>query len=672
MRINKKACRKAAAKSFPINANHGLLYLKTVKYIVRANVRNIAGKRILILYFCAVEDMRDGKLTPKFVVFQARDEFVTLEYCEDGKGKWRQARTSALGQEYHSFFADCAFYNHNEELIVIRFCNNKQQDKGFKALEYLQLTLMNKREQSRKRAREAKIKERMKGVKPLPKRSIQAWLQKEVFPAHIFYDYKKGTKTQSGYCTHCHKEIQVFSPRHGREIICPFCGWKATAHALGRKSYVYDKTTALYLQNHGDELLIRVCKSSVSYLDPHKPKVFVWENARFFIKANGSGLDSETYYYSYAEEKLMPWTKGKRPCFNLWVYYFEADTCGHIYTQNLDKVLKGTPWQYCQLKEYYLSHKETMAVTPYLREYLRHPALEYLIKLRLFNLATFAVYGDNRYSLSNNPLNMDGKNIKEVLGIDRQYLPLMQEVDVDKGTFGMMKKMLERSIPVDARFLKWSQENEIDDIDELERCFKYTSSYKLMRYLQEQSEDCAFAPRLYSSDTPTRRAFDEYKDYIRFCEDLEYDLTDDFILFPRHLKDAHDRASEMFNKHKVEIYNKKIAAEYANWVEQYQLTKYGFTVLPPKTASEIVNEGHALHHCVRGYVSRVANKECVILFLRDAKKPDTPFYTIEVKDGRVVQIRGENNCDPPPNVQRYMETWERMKLLPALAMQQAA
>jgi len=196
------------------------------------------------------------------------------------------------------------------------------------------------------------------------------------------------------------------------------------------------------------------------------------------------------------------------------------------------------------------------------------------------------------------------------------------------------------------------------------------TAYKLMRYLQEQSEN--FAPIPYSSETPVKRAFGEYKDYIRFCEDLEYDLTDDFILFPRHLKDAHDRASEMFNKHKVEIYNKKIAAEYANWVEQYQLTKYGFTVLPPKTASEIVDEGHALHHCVGGYVSRVANKECVILFLRDAKKPDTPFYTIEVKDGRVAQIRGDNNCAPPPNVQRYMDTWERMKLLPAATMQQAA
>ena len=672
MRINKKACRKVADKSFSISVNHGLLYLDSIKYIVRVNVRNISGKRLLILYFCAVKEMQDGILTPKYVVFQARDEFITLEYCEDGKSKWLQAKTNALHRGYHSLFDDCAFYNHNEELMVIRFCNNSQKDKGFKALEHLQLNLAYKREQRKKRAKEAKIKERMKDIRPLPEKSVQAWLQKEVFPAHIFYYYKKGTKMQKGYCTHCHKDVQVLSPSHGKEIICPSCGRKATAHAKGRNSYVYDRTTALYLQKHGEELLVRVCKASVSYKNPYEPDVSVWENARFFIKTDGNSLDSDRYYYSYSAEKLTPWTKGMRPCFNRWAYYFEADTCGHIYTQNLAKVLQGTPWQYCQLKDYYLSHRETMAITPYLSEYLRHPALEYLVKLRLFNLTTFAVYGDSGYSLGENPLNMDGRNIKEVLGVGKQYLPLMQEVDIDRGTFWLMKKMLERSLPVDTHFLKWSQDSKVHDINDLERCFKYTSAYKLMRYLQEQSEDSAFTIRLYSNDTPVRQAFDEYKDYIRFCEDLEYDLTDDFILFPRHLKDAHDRASEMFNKRKVEIYDKKIAAEYDKWVEQYQLTKYGLTVLPPKTASEIVDEGHALHHCVGGYVSRVADKECVILFLRDVKKPDTPFYTIEVRDGRVAQIRGENNCDPTPNVQLYMKAWERMKLLSDVTMQQAA
>ena len=101
------------------------------------------------------------------------------------------------------------------------------------------------------------------------------------------------------------------------------------------------------------------------------------------------------------------------------------------------------------------------------------------------------------------------------------------------------------------------------------------------------------------------------------------------------------------------------------------MTKYGFTIVPPKTAAEIVEEGHALHHCVGGYVSRVTNKECVILFLRKKEEPDKPFYTIEIRNGEVQQIRGYDNCDPSPMVEAYMKLWRKKKLLPA-AMQQAA
>ena len=54
-----------------------------------------------------------------------------------------------------------------------------------------------------------------------------------------------------------------------------------------------------------------------------------------------------------------------------------------------------TPWKYSQLEAFYLHIKEPMQIIPYLREYLRHPALEYLVKLRLYRLAQAAVYGED-------------------------------------------------------------------------------------------------------------------------------------------------------------------------------------------------------------------------------------------------------------------------------------
>ena len=54
--------------------------------------------------------------------------------------------------------------------------------------------------------------------------------------------------------------------------------------------------------------------------------------------------------------------------------------------------------------------------------------------------------------LGQNPLNMDGRNIGEVLGIGKQYLPLMQEVDINRATLGVMKKLLSREFPLTASF----------------------------------------------------------------------------------------------------------------------------------------------------------------------------------------------------------------------------
>ena len=120
----------------------------------------------------------------------------------------------------------------------------------------------------------------------------------------------------------------------------------------------------------------------------------------------------------------------------------------------------------------------------------------------------------------------------------------------------------------------------------------------------------------------------------------------------------------MFDKRKTQIYNEKIAAQYEALVSQYQMSQAGLTVIPPKSAAEIVEEGQKLHHCVGGYVSRVAKKECTILFLRREEQLEEPYYTMELRDGEVKQLRGDDNCDPTPDVAAYLALWKQEKLLP--------
>lgn len=65
---------------------------------------------------------------------------------------------------------------------------------------------------------------------------------------------------------------------------------------------------------------------------------------------------------------------------------------------------------------------------------------------------------------------------------------------------------------------------------------------------------------------------------------------------------------------------------------------------------------------IGNYVDRVAKHECIILFLRQCGDESTPFYTMEIRDRRAVQVRGFHNCDPTPEVRKFVDRFERQVL----------
>ena len=66
-------------------------------------------------------------------------------------------------------------------------------------------------------------------------------------------------------------------------------------------------------------------------------------------------------------------------------------------------------------------------------------------------------------------------------------------------------------------------------------------------------------------------------------------------------------------------------------------------VVVPSDATEIMQEGKALHHCVGNqerYYERVSTRESYVLFLRRTRDPDKSYYTLEIEpDGTVRQKR---------------------------------
>lgn len=153
-----------------------------------------------------------------------------------------------------------------------------------------------------------------------------------------------------------------------------------------------------------------------------------------------------------------------------------------------------------------------------------------------------------------------------------------------------------------------------------------------------------------------RCAFSYYMDYIGILDSLKVSDKDK-IKFPSNLILSHDRAVDAFNAVKHDIERQEF--ESRKRLEKSMEMEIGtFKFLLPATAEELVQEGKTLHHCVggSGYIQKHAEGKTTIVFIR--KNFKEPFYTMEYKDGKVAQVRGESNKDAFPELTDAVKKWE--------------
>lgn len=165
--------------------------------------------------------------------------------------------------------------------------------------------------------------------------------------------------------------------------------------------------------------------------------------------------------------------------------------------------------------------------------------------------------------------------------------------------------------------------------------------------------------------------FRYYIDYLRLMEQCNVPINDTNAC-PRNLFQAHDHLIELNNalerereaqakrNRDRELKNK---FDELNKTRQYmEMEINGLKFVLPKKASDIVNEGSALHHCVSTYVDRHASGTITIVFIRNAEAPKKPLYTMEFCKKEIVQIRAKYNQNPPKEVWSAAEIWKKKVL----------
>lgn len=658
-KIDKRACRKFAMPELEFNLNEGVLHVESCPYIIRTAVRNIAGQRILVLYIYQRESILAGSIKPRWVMFHSRDDFATLSFREDAKATWQCSTLGSLDR-IGGFDSKCAFYRQQDESRVARFC--KCERGAISMLGYLQRLISYRKELERKWKKQRAIIDRMKYVPVLP-RDLKGFIHREVMPQYIFYDYQRKAPGHA-YCTACRHEVRIAAAKHNTSGLCPRCKKKITFKCRGRRGRIFDRETVQVLQKaEGNGLVLRIIKVYRSFADSDIPNHFeIWENARQFITLSSSGQCSvDAYYYHYkAGYDLTPWCNGYRPVFDRWKYNFTADMSGVLYQRNLSDTLKDTPWAYSQL-EAFSGIASFSGVATFLSAYIKRPKIEHLIKMKLYRLVSGIIYGGYSYSALQ-AINFNGENMRAILGIDRPYFPLLRELNPSIDQLHLIRQLLQADHKPSTEQIKWFIASKISNADAAKELLAHMSVHKLQRYVEQQfaPEDEAALKRVdyYKMNT----LITDYHDYLCMCKELQYDVKNSFILFPRELKAAHDSVAKTLKDKRTAEHEKAIAGSFDEWQKRYQYQSKELMMIPPHSAKEIVDEGVALHHCVRLYVKNVAEKKSVILFVRSVDEPDKSLCTVEVKDGQVTQARGFDNEEPPAQITAFIEQWKQRVL----------
>lgn len=564
-------------------------------------------------------------------------------YIRDGWGPyhyiWDDRRIT--GKEYIS--------KDSQEKISRYFNSGRDWDR---AVYDFQRSIRDKEAVKRLKKKQAAIKERHSLLPPLPQGFIK-WAERQMPVEYIYY--KRDGKYVECSCSACGESYTVNTggiyrrkdremPHkmrfiRGDEVKCVKCGTECIAKPVKTCRYGYAKTEYFNIgQKYGtDGFVFRQIELSKMFYIDNKSSFKIREKARLY---------SDGYMEYYHEGFLSPEHWSATPPM---MYYsvWQPKDCP-TYPETFENI-KGTEWQYSQLKEVDGFEKYRINLWDYLREYDKDRWLEAVVKLK-FEWLAYSIITDYYGHMQVNP------HASTPYGYLRIYRHRIK--DLKEAGSGFPEKESK------VRLLKAFQTECALNIHlTLEQCryiattgistesfrviLTYTTFIKAVNYVKKQ---------VPAASGTTLDAIHLYRDYLEMKAETGYDMADEITLYPHNLREAHNRVLDEREKQRADEKKKEKEKEFARIRGRYKkaLKAYGYKdddliIRPARGAGEIIDEGRKLHHCVGGdsYLEKHNSGKSTILFLRSIKHQRTPYITVEIDPkGRIVQWYGAYDKKP--------------------------
>ena len=683
--------------------------LDGMEHIVTAEL--VDDNKILLLNFYEVSKLKKGKAEAAFRTFLSSDDYITQDLSQS-KVKWLTAAFDNM-QNFRVFdykWDGCKsqhipkvfIWTAEDKGIMESFFKAYRKDTDenvWNAIDRFQDNVKAERLAEKHRKVLAPIDLKMEPIVE-PPQEFRDWVWEHGMSFSRYGIYKETSKGKAEFeCTHC-KKIGIVDRskvrlRNNEKGECPFCGSKVTYKARGKMPYqIVDERWFIYVDRQEKGFLLRYFNAK-----RHIKNDACIETSIFNKRIEESLFEYSRCFWTFAGNTPMKesyeWGVYHQRGYSRWIPDVGNIACMEsiLYPGNLPQAWEHTPMKYSALE--ILAQNMPSVALRYedaMEMYLKFPKLEWICKMGLNQLAKDIA--GNRYGYNGvGKIDYKGKTIYEILGLTKINTRVLQAIDGNHYELRLLQVAQKCGIQMKPEQLKEFYETFECNTTLLEQKDRRVSLHKLCKYIAKESERYPLGEKggcwqysymRYKERTDPRierkqNMAHDWIEYLGWCRELKYDLNNMFIYMPNNFKKVHDRTAEEYKA----LQDKKVAAEKKrreklaakhmaetkkameeifnknDGVDAFQIKGKGLILVVPQSGDEIRKEGEALHHCVGGYVERVARGETNIFFIRKAEHPEKSYFTMEWRDNKIIQCRGMKNCGMPPEVKAFVQVFEK-------------
>ncbi len=435
------------------------------------------------------------------------------------------------------------------------------------------------------------------------------------------------------YCEKCHRNIDE-SNYYVNNVICINSIYEEVSEINDFYYYVFDvqdEKLLLYVIVESIFLYQNIYLEKISniYID----KVFVINNDSLRELLTNKGfryhdlIEKANYYDKLYDEEnfdLLDDSHDK-------VYDLFFCNCGYLYTNNLYE-LKNSIYKYTYIWDtikYLNNHGVSLYDITGLP--LTDPSFEYYVKYGLNTLA----YCHSKLTFKN--------NFKDTFGVDKKHLPFMIKNDINYDELKMLSY------------------TKIEDIGLLRHLSTFLHAFEIINNDYHIDID-KIVNYFLKKENHEFGMLHEYRDYLKCCKELGFNLKDKKVLFPKDLMKEHDKVFKQYEMIiKPNVCNNIIKVGKILEINKYEDDNY--VIYPAPSIDSLIEESSNQNNCVKTYAESYSIGDSLIFFMRNKSNLNKSLVTIEVKNNKVVQARIKNNDLPDYSLMNIIRKWEK-KLVP--------